>query len=177
VSQHGSERAGERASPAGAKGPVTVERITHQDVPEICALYKRVWDAPPEPGIPVELLKSWQPTPLEFTSWMEGVTYFAARRDGRLLGVIGCEVVRGSCQLVNLAVEADARRGGVGAALVGAAVDWARHSNANEVWGRGLVRFAGLAALFKHLEFTECGVLHRHESGEDVRLYERILRP
>jgi GNAT superfamily N-acetyltransferase len=175
VAQHGSDRGGERAATPAEKAPLAVERITHQDVPEICALYKRVWDAPPEPGIPTELLKSWQPTPLEFTSWMEGVTYFAARRDGRLVGVIGCEVVRGSCRLVHLAVDADARRAGVGTALLGAAIDWARHANANEVWVSALARFVALGALVKHLEFKECGVLHRHEWGEDVHLFERIL--
>ncbi len=175
MAQHGSGRDGVRASPPEAKPPATVERITHQDVPEICALYKRVWDAPPVTGLRPELLKSWQPTPLEFTSWMEGVTYFAARREGRLVGVIGCEIAQGNCRLVNLAVDPDARRAGVGAALVGAAIEWGRHANATEIWANALARFTAVAALFKHLEFAECGLLHRHEWGEDVRLFERVL--
>jgi GNAT superfamily N-acetyltransferase len=171
VAHHQSAASAGRATPDA----VTVVRITHQDVPEICALFKRVWDAPPVTGIPPELLKSWQPTALEFTSGMEGITYFAARRDGRLIGAIGCEVEHGNCRLLHLAVDADARRAGVATALLAAAVDWARHSNAAVVWGIALARFNAVPPLLKRLSFTECGVLHRHEWGEDVRLFERTL--
>lgn len=175
---HGSDREGERTAGAlekPAAASVVVERITHQDVPEICALYRRVWDAPPHPGLPVELVKSWQPTPLEFTSWMEGVTYFAARRDGRLLGVVGCEVAHGNCHLVHLAVDPDARRKGIGTALIAAGIEWARHAHAAQVWADGLSRFTAAAALFKKVGFAECGVFHKHEWNEDVHLFERIL--
>jgi len=175
---HGTDRGGERPPSAAAKAaetPITVERITHQDVPEICALYRRVWESPGHPPAPVELVKSWQPTPLEFTSWMEGVTYFAARQGGRLLGVVGCEVTRGNCHLVHLAVDPEHRRKGVASALVGAGVEWARHANAGEVWADALAGFPAAVALFKHLGFAECGVLHRHEWNEDVRLFEQIL--
>jgi GNAT superfamily N-acetyltransferase len=175
---HGSDRGGERAPPPAekpAEDATVVERITHQDVPEICALYRRVWESLPNPGLPVELVKSWQPTPLEFTSWMEGVTYFAARRGGRLLGVIGCEVTRGSCHLVHLAVDPEARRKGIGTALIEAGVEWARHASATQVWGDALARFNAAAELLKHRGFAECGVLHKHEWNEDVRLFERIL--
>ncbi len=173
---HGTDRGAERAPSKANGAPVTVERITHQDVPEICALYRRVWDAPAAPaGVPTELVKSWQPTPLEFTSWMEGVTYFAARRDGRLLGVVGCEVAHGNCHLVHLAVDPEARRQGVASALVAASVEWARHASAAQLWADALSRFPAATALFKHLGFSECGVLHKHEWNEDVRLFERIL--
>ncbi len=176
---HGSDReVGEHAPSAAVKSTepaLSVERITHQDVPEICALYRRVWESPASDGVPVELLKGWQPSPLEFTSRMEGVTYFAARRGGRLLGVVGCEVARGSCHLVDLAVDPEARRQGVASALVAAGVEWARHANAAQVWADALARFPAAGALFKHLGFAECGVLHKHEWHEDVRLFERIL--
>ena len=154
--------------------PIVVERITHEDVPGICTLYKKVWEFEP-PGVPPELLKSWQPTPLEFTSWMEGVTYFCARRDGRLLGVVGCEMHHGSCRLVHLAVDAESRRQGVASALVTAAVEWTRRSNGAAVWTIGLDRFAGASALLKRLGFSEVGRLHKHDWGEDVRLFERVL--
>jgi GNAT superfamily N-acetyltransferase len=172
----GAERTSEGAGrPNGAGAvPVAVERITHQDVPAICGLYKRVWDTD-RSGVPAELVKSWQPTPLEFTSWMEGVTYFAARRDGKVVGVVGCEIRRGACHLVHLAVDPDHRRAGVATGLIAASVEWAKHANAPVVWGDTLARFGAAAALLKHLGFTECGVLHRHEYNEDVRLFERML--
>ncbi|MGI0071467.1 MAG: GNAT family N-acetyltransferase [Thermoplasmata archaeon] len=183
---HGSDRGGEHApasperapeKPTGgaALSPLVVERITHQDVPAICTLYRRVWEHGSSGGLPTELVKSWQPTPLEFTSWMEGVTYFAARRDGRLLGVIGCEIDHGNCHLVSLAVDPDGRRKGVGSALVAAGIEWARHANAGQVWADALARLTAVSALFKHLGFAECGVLHRHNFNEDVRLFERTL--
>jgi GNAT superfamily N-acetyltransferase len=153
---------------------VTVDRITHVDVPAICALYKKVWDAHPA-GLPTELVKAWQPTQLEFTSWMEGVTYFAARRDGRVVGSVGCEIRHGACRLVNLAVDPDARRQGVGSALITSAVEWARKSGSPVVWADALARFTMATGLFHKLGFAEVGTLHRHEWAEDVRLFERIL--
>jgi len=170
------DRGSERPAPPAEKPStvVLVERVTHQDVPAICGLYKKVWDPAP-PGVPVELVKAWQPTPLEFTSWMGGVTYFAARRDGHLVGVVGCELHHASCRLVHLAVDPDARRLGAATSLVGAAVEWARKSNATSVWVDSLHNFTGATALFQKLGFTLAGVLHRHKWGEDVNFFERVL--
>lgn len=176
VTEHGSDRGATRPAPEGVRAPppLVVERITHEDVPAICSLYKRVWESEPA-GVPPDLLKSWQPTPLEFTSWMEGVTYFCARRDGHLVGVVGCEVHHGSGHLVHLAVEADARRQGVGSALLSAAVEWMRRSSVASAWADGLARFTAAAALLRRLGFAEAGILHRHDWGEDVRIFERVL--
>lgn len=154
--------------------PVVVERLTHQDIPAISALYKRVFE-PLKPPLPPELLKTLVPTPLEFSSWMESVTYFAARRDGKMVGAIGCEARSAACRLVQIAVDPDARREGVGSALVRAAIDWARHSNANSVWIELLPRFEDAADLFTHLGFVVAGVLHRHQMNEDVRFFEKLL--
>ncbi len=176
VTEGTSDRGAER-SPAGngkAVGAFAVERVTHLDIPAICSLYKKVWESEP-PGLPPDLVKSWLPTPLEFSSWMEGVTYFSARRDGRLVGVVGCEFRRGSCRLLHLAVDPESRRQGAATALVSAAVDWARRSNATSVWVDALARFTGASALLLRLGFVECGVLHKHEWSEDVHLFERIL--
>ena len=166
-----AEHAAATAKPAG---PLVVERITHQDVPAVCALYKKVWDSEPT-GLPAELVKSWQPGPLEFTSRMEGVTYFAARRNGHVVGAVGCEVKDGSCHLVHLAVDPESRRQGVASALLLTAVDWARRSEVSEVWVDALARFTAAVALFKRLEFVDCGVLHKHQWNQDVRFFERLL--
>lgn len=172
VPVRGGERSG--VSPEKPPSAVLVERITHQDVPAICALYKKVWEPAPA-GVPADFVKTWQPSPLEFTSWMEGVTYFAARKDGRLVGVIGCQIRHASVRMMDLAVDPDVRRQGVATALVAAAIEWAKKSNATSIWIDSLSRFAPATALFRHLGFAEAGVLHRHEWGEDVHLFERVL--
>jgi len=151
-----------------------VERTTHQDVPAICSLLKKVWEPAPA-RVPVELVKAWQPTPLEFTSWMGGVTYFSARKDGHLVGVVGGELHHGSCRLVHLAVDPDIRRNGVATALVAALGEWAKKANAASLWVDVLHGLAPASALFPHLGFALVGTFHRHEWGEDVALFERVL--
>ncbi|MCI4345612.1 MAG: GNAT family N-acetyltransferase [Thermoplasmata archaeon] len=167
------EKLAEPPSPP-APQPIIVERLTHQDVPEICNLFRRVWE-PYLAGLPVEVQRAWQPTPLEFTSGMEGVTYFSARRDGKLVGVIGCELVDGACHLVNLCVESDHRRQGVGTSLLQAALEWARHAGARSLWADLLPRFGDAGMLFADEGFTVAGTLRRHFWGEDVKQYERLL--
>jgi len=162
------------AKPSPALKPLVVERLTHHDIPETCSLYRRIFE-PFKTELPPEVLKAWTPTPLEFTSSMEGVTYFAARRDGKMIGAIGCETVDGSCRLIDLAVDAEHRRQGVATALMSAAIEWAKHSNSGSVWIDPLSRFESATALFKHLGFTETGQLHRHYYNEDVRLFEMLL--
>lgn len=174
ATEHRPERGEPPAAVAKPVSPLVVERITHQDIPAVTALYKKVWESEPT-GLPTELVKSWQPTPLEFTSWMEGVTYFAARRDGRVVGVLGCELEHGSGHLVDLAVDPESRRQGVASALLVAALDWAKRSNALEVWVDVLARFTAASSLFTHREFVECGILHKHQWYEDVRMFERML--
>ena len=151
---------------------IVIDRVSHEDIPEICALYKRVWESP-HPGIPPEFLKAAIPTPLEFTSQMEGVTYFVAREGKRLLGIVGTAFSEGNCRLVDLAVDVDARRKGIGKALVLTAVDWAGKNHANVVWIDALDQFSAAKGLFHHLGFAEAGVLHHHRWNEDVRLFEK----
>jgi GNAT superfamily N-acetyltransferase len=160
--------------PASVAKAIVVERLTHHDIPEICSLYKRVWE-PFKSELPLEILRAWTPTPLEFTSSMEGVTYFAARRDAKMVGAIGCHVSDGSCRILHLAVDADQRRQGVASALAHAAVEWARHSNCHSVWADALAKLDMAASMFVQLGFRECGLFHRHYYTEDVRLFEMIL--
>jgi ribosomal protein S18 acetylase RimI-like enzyme len=180
AAQGGSDRgepsvpASNGAKPAPLLKPLVVERLTHHDIPEICALYKRAFE-PLKTEFPPEVLKAWAPSPLEFSSYMEGVTYFAARRDGKMIGAIGCEIVDGSCRLLHLAVDVDFRHQGVATALTTAAVEWGRHSNCGSVWIDALARFDSAGSLFKRLGFAETGLLHRHYFQEDVRLFEMVL--
>ena len=178
ATEQGTVRGGERAQAAPEKpqSVLQVDRVTHQDVPAICALYKKVWDPAPS-GIPVELVKTWTPTPLEFTSWMEGVTYFAARREGRLVGVVGLEFHHASGRLVHLAVDPEVRRQHVASSLVTAATEWAKRGNATSIWADSLQNMEPVTALFHHLHFAHAGTLHRHEWGQDVNFFELVFEP
>lgn len=154
--------------------PIVVERITHQDIPEICNLFRRVWE-PYLVGLPPEVQREATPTPLEFTSGMEGVTYFSARRDGRLVGVGGFEMIDQAGHLVKLCVDAEHRRKGIGTAILQASIEWARHAGAKSLWVDLMVRYVEGAQLLIDRGFLEAGVLHRHYYGEDVRQFELAL--
>ncbi|HEV2316060.1 MAG TPA: GNAT family N-acetyltransferase [Thermoplasmata archaeon] len=162
------------AAPPGNGAGLVIGRLTHEDVGDSVQLFRRVWE-PFLAGLPVEVQKTWQPTALEFTSSMEGVTYFAARRDNKLVGVVGCRLTAGACQLLNLCVDAEFRRRGTGTALLAAALGWAQHANARSLCVDVMDRFGDAMALLKASGFTQAGVLHRHFWGEDVRMFEKVL--
>jgi len=178
AAESGSDRRVDRPPAAeksdAAPRPFAVERLTHHDINDICALYRRVWEEF-RGKLPDDLIKAWEPTPLEFTSWMEGVTYFAARRDGKMIGAVGCELADGSCRIVHLGVDPDSRRQGVGTALTNAATEWARHNTCLSIWVDALTKFEAAVEVLRHLGFQDAGVLHKHYWSEDVRLLEKIL--
>ncbi len=163
-------------APAEAKAvkPLVIERLTHEDVGDIVNLFRKVWD-PYLVGLPPEVQRAWQPTPLEFTSGMEGVTYFSAKRDQKLIGVVGCAIHAGSCHLLNLAVDVEHRRHGIGTALLAAATGWAQHAQTRSLYVEVLARFQDAMALLAASGFTKAGTLHRHFWGEDVELFEKTL--
>jgi GNAT superfamily N-acetyltransferase len=188
VSENTTEKLEKRAERVGAEAPASksaepktaevrpmvIERLTHEDVGDIVQLFRRVWE-PYLTGMPPEVQHNWQPTQLEFTSGMEGVTYFAAKRDNKSIGTVGCAIEGASCHLLNLCVDVESRRHGIGTALLAAATGWAQHANARSIYVEVLDRFREAMALLKASGFTEAGVLHRHFWGEDVRLYEKLL--
>jgi GNAT superfamily N-acetyltransferase len=162
------------AGAAVPPSPLVILQATHNDIPEICALYKRVWDEF-RGKLPEELIKSWEPSALEFTSWMEGVTYLAARRDRRLVGIVACMPNDRAVQIAHLAVDGEHRRQDVGTSLVTAAIDWSRRANANSIWVETLEVFDGAIRLFSRLGLRKCGELHRHFWNQDVHIFERVL--
>ena len=169
-----SVKAAAAAGTAATPSVVMVTQATHSDIQDICTLFKRVWDEY-RGKLPDELLKAWEPSPLEFTSWMEGVTYFAARRDKKLVGIVACTPNDGSVQIEHLAVDPESRRQDVGTSLVTAALEWSRRSNANSVWVESLEVFEGAIHLFQKLGFQPCGEMHRHFWNRDVHIFERVL--
>lgn len=183
VGESSSEKAERRTDPTSAESaerrprsvaPLVIERLTHEDVADVVQLFRRVWD-PYLSGLPAEVQRAWQPTPLEFTSGMEGVTYFAAKRGGKVIGVVGCEMDAAACHVMNLCVDVEERRRGIGTALLAAALGWAQHANARSMFVDVLVRFQEAMGLMKASGYADCGTLHHHFWGEDVRMFEKIL--
>lgn len=169
----GAETAAAR-SPPRAPESFVIDRLVHQDIPAVCALFRRVWESQ-RADLPPEIMKSLEPNPLEFTSAMEGVTFFAARREGRPIGLVGIELESGASHLVTLVVDPDHRRQGIGKALTQAALEWAKHAGAATAWTDPLAKFAAAQALLRTLGFTEAGTLHRRLYNQDVVLFERLL--
>lgn len=165
----------EKVTPEVAVAPVfLVTQATHVDIPDICGLFKRVWDEF-KGKVPQEFEKIWQPSPLEFTSLMEGVTFFAAKKDKKLVGILGVSMIDGAAHIVHIAVDPDHRKNGVGHALLGAGLEWAKKSNASSVWVEPLTSFNLAIALFNKLGFTETGVFHKHLWKQDVQLMEIVF--
>ncbi|MGI0150755.1 MAG: GNAT family N-acetyltransferase, partial [Thermoplasmata archaeon] len=98
-----------------------------------------------------------------------------AKRSSKIIGVVGCSVHAGSCHLVNLAVDAEHRRHGIGTALLAAATGWAEHAQCRSLYIEVLARFQDAMALLRASGFTRAGVLHRHFWAEDVELFEKTL--
>jgi len=153
---------------------LTVTQATHVDIPDICGLYKKVWDEF-RGKVPQELERTWAPNPLEFTSMMEGTTYFAARKDKKLVGVVSCSMVEGAMYISHIGVDPDFRRQGVGQALISQCLEWAKRGNAASGWIESLSHFQHALALFRKLGFKESGILHKHLWKEDVTILEKVL--
>jgi GNAT superfamily N-acetyltransferase len=170
------DKSGTVPAPAvvAAQPPLTVTQATHNDIADICTLYKKVWDEF-RGKAPQELERSWQPSPLEFTSLMEGVTFFAARKDKKLVGILGCSMVDGSTRLVHVAVDKDFRRQGIGVALVNSGIDWAKRGSSSSIWVEALTRFQDGIKLLRKLGFKETGMFHKHLWKEDVILMEIVF--
>lgn len=166
------------AAPAPAvsapQPPLTVSQATHNDIADICTLYKKVWDEF-RGKAPQELERTWQPSPLEFTSLMEGVTFFAARKDKKLVGILGCSMIDGSARVVHVAVDREFRRQGIGAALLNSGIDWAKRSSSSSIWVESLTRFQDGIKLLRKLGFKETGMFHKHLWKEDVMLMEIVF--
>ena len=112
---------------------------------------------------------------MEFTSLMEGMTYFAARRDKKLVGILGCSAIDGSVRIAHVAVEPESRHQGIAKALMEVGLEWAKRANATSIWIETLTRFQPAIALFRKSGFKETGVFHKHLWKEDVMLMEIVF--
>jgi ribosomal-protein-alanine N-acetyltransferase len=108
--------------------------------------------------------------------------FFVAEGEGRLLGFAVGKVIgssgEGLAELESVAVEAAARRGGVGRALCAAVADWCRERGAAALELEVRAGSAGAIALYSGLGFVVAGrrVGYYRSPAEDALLMRLDIR-
>ena len=146
------------------------------DAGQISALYKRVWDEF-ETLMPRELRESRQPSVDEMREWMEQGTYIVAAIGTEVVGVVGCRLMHGTCQLTHMAVDKPHRGVGIGTALVKDTVEFARSKKVHKIWLDTAPFMEEAISIYVKFGFRKSGHLSKHFWGLDIELYELILTP
>jgi len=151
-----------------------IEKARRRDAVEISSLYKRVWDEY-KGKFPDELVKARQPTVEQMKEWMRHDAYFVAREDSRIVGVVGCSLVHGTCLLMHMVVDKGYRKRGIGSALTEKVIEYAKENEAVKVWLDTAPRLKEAKSLYEKFGFVRRGHLRKHYWGEDIYLYELML--
>jgi ribosomal-protein-alanine N-acetyltransferase len=154
----------------------SIRKASMADAKQISALYKRVWDEY-ERQFPKELMESRQPTEDLTKQWMKTETYFVAALDGSIIGVVGCRLMHGTCQLTHMAVDGLHRREGIGKSLTERAIGFAKKNNSFKIWLDTAPFMKEAITLYEKFGFIKCGYLKKHFWGLDIELYELVLKP
>ena len=97
-----------------------------------------------------------------------------AEENGRQVGHLGIEVRRYGVAELGMMVAADARGRGVGAALLSAAIDWARTAGAHKVHLQVWPHNEAALALYRGFGFEQEGYLRRHYRRRNGELWDAI---
>ena len=146
------------------------------DAGQISALYKRVWDEY-DTLMPRELRESRQPSVDQMREWMERETYIVAAIGNEVVGVVGCRLMHGTCQLTHMAVDKPHRGAGIGTALVEEVIEFAQSKRLYKVWLDTAPFMEEAISLYVKSGFKKSGFLEKHFWGLDMELYELILTP
>lgn len=162
--------------PANSQKAYSIRETVTSDAEQISALYKRVWDEY-ETQFPEELLESRQPTEKMMKQWMRKENYFVAELNNSIIGVVGCRLMHGTCQLTHMAVDKLHRGKGIGTSLTKRAIKFATDNNSFKIWLDTAPFMKEAITLYEKLGFTKCGYLSKHFWGLDMELYELVLGP
>ncbi|MHA2384981.1 MAG: GNAT family N-acetyltransferase [Candidatus Thorarchaeota archaeon] len=154
----------------------SIREAVVSDAEQISALYKRVWDEY-EHQFPKALLESRQPTADVMLQWMMKETYFVGELNGSIIGVVGCRLMHGTCQLTHMAVDRLHRGKGIGTGLTKRAIEFAKDSNSFKIWLDTAPFMKEAITLYEKFGFAKCGYLKKHFWGLDMELYELVLSP
>lgn len=151
-----------------------VLQAKQKDAASIAALYKQVLDDYRD-VLPEELITSRQPSPTKVKDRLHRYTHYVAKIGNRIIGVVGCSLVHGTCMLKHMVVDQRYQRRGVGTALTRQVIAFARKHNATKVWLDTVPILSGAISLYQKMGFRKSGTLRQHFWGADVELYELIL--
>jgi [ribosomal protein S18]-alanine N-acetyltransferase len=102
---------------------------------------------------------------------------WVAERDGAIVGFLVARALPGEVEILNLAVSPEARRQGVGAALLREALSWAEQSGAVRIFLEVRASNAAARQFYEVHGFTSAGVRSRYyrDPLEDALLLTRAL--
>ncbi|MHA1925823.1 MAG: GNAT family N-acetyltransferase [Candidatus Thorarchaeota archaeon] len=152
----------------------SIREAVTSDAEQISSLYKHVWDEY-QPQFPKELLESRQPTEDMMMQWMLKETYFVAELNNSIIGVVGCRLMHGTCQLTHMAVDRLHRGKGIGTSLTQRAIEFTKDNGLFKIWLDTAPFMKEAITLYEKFGFVKCGYLNKHFWGLDMELYELVL--
>ncbi len=152
----------------------TIRAATASDAKALSLLYRRVWDDY-RGQFPSELLIERQPDSDAMLKWMKEAYYFLATVNDNVVGVIGCKLEYGTCQLLRMVVDKSHRQQGIRRRLMQKGILFAQENNAAKVWLDTLPFLEEAVLLHKKMGLNKCGYLQKHLWGLDLALYEKLI--
>ena len=137
---------------------VAVRRVTSKDVDALRAVRLRALGSDPLAFGSTYAREhafaqsEWERWARDHAAGSEGATFFACS-DGRVIGIVSAKRKDESCHVFSMWVEPEARRRGIGSALIATTVRWATESGAKrlDLW----VTQPGAQAMYERLGFVD----------------------
>lgn len=145
-------------------GPCRLRAATAADAPRIATIEHAVFSDPwSAASIRESILMPWM------------FTWVAEEPGGRVVGYVFCREIAGESELLNIAVEPEARRGGLGRELLTAALTWAESRGARETFLEVRESNRGAITLYEGAGFRAVGRRpgYYQAPAEDAILYRR----
>ena len=151
------------APPAAA---VEIRRLTYADLPQVVAIERRAFTSPW--SLAMFVLELSKPS---------GVCLAATTSDQELVGYLVCSRYDAVWHVMNVAVDPDRRRRGIGTALIGALLE--RIGPDAQVTLEVRRSNAGAQVLYERFGFRSAGVRPRYyaDNGEDAVIMWRTTPP
>lgn len=137
-------------------GPVTIRSFHRDDIPRVEEIEKAVYSTP------------WSTQVFHDELEADGRTYLVAERDGRVVGFGGLMVIADEAHITTVAVDPEARGGGIGKRLMLSLVDHAIESGANSLTLEVRVSNETARRLYTRFGMAPVGVRKQYYRDEDA---------